>query len=173
MFVDSDGNYTAESQTHGKAVDFWSLGFLAYYLVTGEHAFQRSDSRLGQVQVEKVFLWARGTYRADTTRLSAELNDLLRKLFHPLPAERVSGFIPNGQKLGEGKSGLEFVLKHEWFNLCREYTDPVSPPEFMTATGGKRKGSWFQESATHTDKRPYQGWKGKGHQAVVDPEWNK
>lgn len=129
MFAMAMPNTSAESQKHGKAVDFWSLGSLAYYLVTGETAFRPYDNHGNSARLETVFLWARGTYKVDA--LSAQLDDLLRKLFHPVPSERVSGFIPHGQELGESKSGLEFVLEHEWFNLCREYTDPVSPPEFL------------------------------------------
>eukprot|EP00667_Euglena_gracilis_P008147 EG_transcript_8246 len=84
-------------QPYGKAVDYWALGCLIYELITGRHPFL--DAR-GTVSAQKV-MEEEPNLRHKVTRISPQLDNLLRRLLEKNPERRLQS--------------LEEMKAHPWF----------------------------------------------------------
>lgn len=97
---------------HGKAVDWWSVGILAFEMLNGKPPF--SSQNRNQLYINTIkgqITWPEG--------ITEEARDLLSKLLHRRPEERL------------GSNGVEEIQNHPFFaNLDWEdvYHRRVAPP---------------------------------------------
>merc|ERR1719285_1607662 len=102
---------------HGKAVDWWSLGILCYELCNGLPPFYHQN-------LNSMFLKIRSESPKFPTSLSRECQDLISRLLHKDPKQR----------LGSGKGEIEDIKKHQWFkevrwdDLLEKKVDPPYKP---------------------------------------------
>uniref|UniRef100_A0A8C5QZT7 Ribosomal protein S6 kinase n=1 Tax=Leptobrachium leishanense TaxID=445787 RepID=A0A8C5QZT7_9ANUR len=87
---------------HDKAVDWWSLGVLAYELLTGASPFTVDGEKNSQAEISRRILKSDPPYASE---MSDEVKDLIRSLLRKDPKKR----------LGCGPGGSDDIKKHCFF----------------------------------------------------------
>eukprot|EP00747_Dinoflagellata_sp_TGD_P143168 gnl/TRDRNA2_/TRDRNA2_176350_c0_seq16.p1 gnl/TRDRNA2_/TRDRNA2_176350_c0~~gnl/TRDRNA2_/TRDRNA2_176350_c0_seq16.p1 ORF type:complete len:476 (+),score=47.68 gnl/TRDRNA2_/TRDRNA2_176350_c0_seq16:196-1623(+) len=119
LFPDSSSPYTT-------AVDMWAAGVMLFILLTGEDPFTDEEIwDLGKPGCDSSKMLARALQHERLCQVSGEAVDLLTKLLHVNPKERISA----SQALG-----------HPWFTSSAFASKPLAVPRTAYATTSVREG---------------------------------
>jgi serine/threonine protein kinase len=123
---------------YGKEIDWWALGTLIYEMLTGLPPFWSEDEEVMHTKIQYAPLHL-------PPELSPEVRDLLKRLLHRKPEER----------LGTGVDGTEQVKKHPWFasiDWRKCYLKELEPP-FKPHVTSQLDLNYFDEEFTRENPR--------------------
>lgn len=107
-----------KGEKYGKAVDWWSLGALAFDLMTGSPPFRGNNNHKIQQNILKQKLIM-------PYFLSPDAKDLLNRLLRKEPAKRLGSHMPKDLAIIKGH---RFFRKIDWKKLAaREMEPPIQP----------------------------------------------
>jgi len=119
--------------SHNQWVDIYSLGYIVYFMVTGEEAFEPNlhENRKAEEAIPLISLWLEGNFRKDPLApyfnpQVTPLYDFLRRALQPDGASRERAFAHLKQKKDE--SVLHAIRRHPWLKQAEPYV-------YMTVSG--------------------------------------
>lgn len=124
-----------DGKGHGRVVDFWALGVLAYVILTGRPPFSSDDrSELNRL-IQKTDIDLNKEERLDD--LSDDGKDFIRQLLQRDPSKRLGSKDDDGQ---ESIRGHPFMKGIDWdamlkFDVEPPFPAPLSPPPGLFAEG--------------------------------------